>query len=54
MKDSKGRVIEFSMESSSKWQEYERRKNEFIAKNGWVSESEYQAMINRICAELGL
>jgi len=54
MKDSRGRTVEFSMASQAKWQEYERRKREFVEKNGWVSEAEYQAMIKRICDELGL
>lgn len=54
MKTSKGRKVEFSMESSDKWQEYSRRKNAWIEQHGWVSDAEYQAMVKRICDELGI
>lgn len=48
------RKVSFSVAPTSKLAEYSRRKNEWIQKNGWVSQAEYDAMIKRLCDELGL
>lgn len=50
----RGKSFEFNMASSSKWQEYERRKREYVAKNGWTSDVEYRAAMEKICKELGI
>lgn len=42
------------MAPASKWQEYERRKREWVAKNGWVTDAEYRAAMEKICKELGI
>lgn len=39
---------------ASKWHEYERRKREWVEKNGWKSEAEYQAAIKKICDDIGI
>lgn len=44
----------FSVAPASKRQEYERRKREWVEKNGWTGEAEYQAALKKICEDLGL
>uniref|UniRef100_A0AAU6W2V6 Uncharacterized protein n=4 Tax=unclassified bacterial viruses TaxID=12333 RepID=A0AAU6W2V6_9VIRU len=49
-----GKRVEFSVAPASKWQEYERRKREYVRKNGWTSDVEYRAAMEKICRELGI
>lgn len=48
------RSVEFSTAPASKWQEYERRKREYLAAHGWTSEPEYRAALEKICRDLGI
>ncbi len=50
----RGRTVEFSMAPASKWQEYERRKREYIERHGWTSDAEYRAAMEKICRDLGI
>jgi hypothetical protein len=36
------------------WTEYEARKRAWVALNGWSDPKAYDAMIRRVCNELGL
>lgn len=50
----RGKSVEFSVAPASKWQEYERRKREYVEKNGWTTDAEYRAAMEKICKELGI
>lgn len=54
MKGTNGREYSFSTAPQSKWQEYERRKREYVERHGWTSDVEYRAAMEKICRELGI
>ena len=48
------KVIPISRPEPPSWDEYERRKREFVATNPDATCAEYDRAIRKICKELGL